>query len=145
MLTSETTLKHHTFMLDILHSETLNAIKCVLHDLKCHHSDYCPHSETDVRNTMTDISRVGFQPVRHRLELTHTPLNRPSPCRISHQLLWDAGSNRVSRDWRSVTLHTTGRATYFAREYSDCRLLPLHCVSLQNMTFKLRRYLLGIY
>jgi len=39
---------------------------------------------------------------------------------------------------------TTGGATYFAQEYSDCRLLPLGCILLQNMTFKLRRELLGI-
>ena len=39
---------------------------------------------------------------------------------------------------------TTGRATYFARQYSDCRLLPLHYIPLENMTFKLRRNLLGI-
>ena len=31
---------------------------------------------------------------------------------------------------RAMRSHTTGRATYFAREYSDCRLLPLDCISL---------------
>ena len=33
---------------------------------------------------------------------------------------------------------STGRATYFARQYSDCRLLPLRRILLQNMAFKLR-------
>jgi len=56
----------------------------------------------------------------------------------------------VKRGVSEATVHragteayTTGRATYFAREYSDCRLLPLDCILLQNMTFKLRQDLLG--
>jgi len=36
---------------------------------------------------------------------------------------------------------TTGRATYFAREYSDVRLLPLHRILLQNMRLFLRQNL----
>ena len=55
------------------------------------------------------------------------------------------GSTKVrSGGYEDDETDTMGMATYFARQYSDCRLLPLNCVLLQNTTFELRRNLLGI-
>jgi len=40
--------------------------------------------------------------------------------------------------WSKETTITTGRATYSAQEYADCRLLPGNCIWFQNMTPELR-------
>ena len=79
----------------------------------------------------------------NHLMITKT-ISRPALCSD----LRSRSQTRLEHDLFLASLRsrarTTGRAAYFAQEYSDCRLLPLRCILLQNMTFKLRRDLLGI-